>query len=152
MKSLTVAIKEGVNFDCQFQKWNVVDVIKLDTRNNLYNSSAIKNYTLNNVQSDYILWVDSDVTSDEIDSTYSRDWKLQALLDRPPYQVRGLLIATDIQKDYPWRNIPAQDYDMRLRLTWDNQPFRVLEGFCPNKVWNENATKIQNAYQKKLAL
>jgi len=151
MKTLTIIGSE--KFDSQLTKWDVKETIPLENAGGLYKEANYKNYIINRVKTDFVLWI-NDVTIDEIDNieTRGRGWSLVDLLDRQPYHCRALLVPTEVQKEFPWRNIPALDYDMRLRLTVAGCAFKTLEGINDDHDWLSNAISIQEAYRHRRTL
>lgn len=152
MKSLTIV--SPTEFDNQLKSWNLVDNILMEDRNGLYPEANYKNYIINRIKSDYVLWINEDVTTDEVDNILvrGRSWSLVDSIERQPYPSRALLVPTKVQKEFPWRNIPALDYDMRLRLTVAGCSFKTLEGIYENDSWLSNAVSIQEAYRHRRTL
>ena len=152
MKTLTIVSHN--KFDSQLKKWDVIENILLDYRDGFYPEANYKNYIINRIKSDYVLWINEDVTADEVDNILvrGRSWGLIDLIERQPYTSRALLVPTNVQKETPWRNIPALDYDMRLRLTVAGCSFKTLEGIYDNKDWLTNAVNIQEAYRHRRTL
>ena len=133
------------NFDSQSDKWNVVEIKKLEERPGIYTRAGLKNYEMKSVDSEYILWLDPEALG-SIDEVQRRSWTLDNFVQRTPYQASALLVPTKVQLRLPWRNIEAQDYDMRLRLLADGQKVRSMERVYSGNEWITNAFRIQEAY------
>jgi|TARA_R100000458_G_scaffold47426_1_gene46191 hypothetical protein len=133
------------NFDSQSNKWNVVERKDLEEREGIYTRAGLKNHEMKNVTSDYILWLEPEALG-SISEVQQRAWTLDTFVQRTPYQATALLVPTEIQLRLPWRNIEAQDYDMRLRILAEGHKLRSMERVYSNNLWFTNAFKIQEAY------
>ena len=160
MRTLTIiSVANGYNvtkFDSQSVSWDVVEHKILDTRGGIYTEHGVKNYAMQSVESDYILWTDSHCTNAnmrDIDVTsYDSLWTLEAHLNSHPARASMFVVPTAEQKLVAWRNIPAADYDVRLRLLDMGCSPLILEGRGGSKTWLDNALSIRDAYRHRETL
>jgi hypothetical protein len=156
VKTLTIisVAKEGEDppkFDSQSVSWDVVEHKILDTRGGIYTEHGVKNYAMQGVKTDYILWADAPVSNIDV-ASYDSQWTLEHHLDSHPSQATMFFVPTKPQKKVAWRNIPASDYDLRLRLLDMGCSPLILEGRGGSKDWLDNALSIRNAYRHRQTL
>ena len=148
--------KDSTKYDSQSLSWDVVEHKILNTRNGIYDAHAIKNYAMKDVKSDYILWVDErceNINTRNIEvPSYTSVWTLEDHLHSEPTRVSMFIVPTKEQQLVAWRNIPASDYDVRLRLMDMGCSPLILENRPPTRRWLENAISIRNAYRHRQTL
>lgn len=156
MKTLTIisVAREGedtVEFDSLSRCWDVVEHKILSLRGGIYTENGVKNHAMQGVKTEYILWADAPVSNIDVIS-YDSQWTLEHHLDSHPSQATMFFVPTKAQKKVAWRNIPASDYDLRLRLLDMGCSPLILEGRGGGKAWLDNALSIRDAYRHRQTL
>lgn len=153
MKTLTIISvanddEDVVEFDRLSSSWEVDEHKILETRGGIYSPHALKNYAMQDVKSEYILWADTQVLDIDVVS-YENQWTLDHYLDSHPARATLFFVPTEQQQRVAWRNIPAADYDLRLRLLDMGCSPLILEGRGGSKDWLDNALSIRDAYRHR---
>ena len=161
MRTLTIISvanddQDVTKFDSQSVSWDVVEHKILNTRGGIYEKHAVKNYAMQSAKGDYILWTDSYCTNPNIHTidvtSYDSLWTLKDHLNSHPARASMFIVPTAEQKLVAWRNIPAADYDVRLRLLDMGCSPLILEGRGGSKTWLDNALSIRDAYRHRETL
>lgn len=133
--------------------WERVDHLIFEDIGGIYGKTALRNHLAKQVSTDYILWACPNTMLDNLSiDRAGSELDLTETLAYPPERVASFFVPTLVQQLTDWRDMPAADYDMILRLRDKDVDVHVYEVVAPNTPWYEDAERVRLAYLHRESL